>query len=62
MKKWQYYGGPADGGEIPPDMTRNDYILLETGNPNDNGVVYYYVCVPEEHIFEYAGEVEEDSE
>lgn len=58
--KWQYYGGPADGGEIPLFMTRQDYILLETGKSNNNGVVYYYVKVEEEHIFEYAGEVEEE--
>lgn len=60
MSKWQYYGGPADGGEIPTFMTRQDFILLESGTSNDNSVTYYYVKVESEHIFEYAGEVEEE--
>jgi hypothetical protein len=58
--KWQYYGGPADGGEIPAFLTRQDFILLEGSKSNNNGVVYYYVKVKEDRIFEYAGEVEEE--
>ena len=60
--KWQYYGGPADGGEIPPLLTRQDFILFEGSKSNNNGVVYQYVKVEEERIFEYAGEVEEENE
>lgn len=60
MSRWQYYGGPVDGAPIPTYLTRQDYILLETGKSNDNSVVYYYVKCEDHKWFEFAGEVEED--
>ncbi len=60
--KWRYYGGPADGAEVPMFLTRQDYILLESGKSNNSSVVYYYVKVDDQHLFEFAGEVEEEED
>lgn len=60
--KWQYFGGPADGADIPTFLTRQDYILLERAVDSYNSVVYYYVKCADHNWFEYAGEVEEENE
>jgi hypothetical protein len=57
---YTFYGGPIDGSEVPRNLTRQDYILIETGNDNDNVVTYYYVKCDQHPWFEYAGEVEEE--
>ena len=56
--KYYFYGGPADGSEVPKYLYKEDYVLL-TRQTNNNDVVYYYVKCEDHPWFEYSGEVEE---
>ena len=62
MASYQFYGGPADGSEVPRYLWKQDYVLL-TRKMDNIDVTYYYVKCEDHPWFEYAGEVEEnDSE
>lgn len=60
--KYEYYGGPMDGAEVPAYLTKQDYLLIEKGFENNNVVTYYYVKCEEHPQFEYCGEVEDEDE
>lgn len=59
-----FYGGPMDGAEVPKNMTRQDFLLIEKTDSNNNSVVYYYEKCEQHPYFEFAGEVvnEDDDE
>lgn len=60
--KYEYYGGPMDGAEVPEYLVKQDYLLIEKGFENHNIVTYYYVKCLEHPRFEYSGEVEDEDE
>lgn len=66
MVKFTFFGGPADGGEVPHYAQDMDYVLLTgsdlSGASNDNDVVYYYARDEENDWFIYEGEVEQKDE
>ena len=59
MVRYVFYGGPADGSEVPRYLWKQDFVLL-TRQTNDIDVTYYYVRCEDRPWFEYAGEVEEE--
>lgn len=65
-KKYRFYGGPADGGEVPHYAVDMDYVLLTsddiTGQKTGSTILYYYEKCDDHPWFEYAGEVEEQED
>ena len=60
--KYTYYGGPADGAEIPPFLAKQDYLIVDRPIANNKVVSYYYVKCDDHPRFEFAGEIEDDDE
>ena len=60
--KYEYYGGPMDGAEIPDYLVEQDYLLLDKVLGKHTVVTYYYVKCLEHPRFEYCGEVEDEDE
>lgn len=65
-KKYTFFGGPADGGQVPHYAVDMDYVLLTsedvTGQKSSNTILYYYEKCENHPRFEYAGEVEEQED
>lgn len=51
-----------DGAQVPYFMTRQDYLLIDKCDSNNNRVTYYYVKCEEHPYFEYTGEVEQEKD
>jgi hypothetical protein len=59
---YTYYGGPADGAEIPSFLAKQDYLIVERPVAKGKFVSYYYVKHDDLPWFEYCGEIEEEDE
>jgi hypothetical protein len=59
---YKYYGGPADGAEIPEFLAKQDYLIIERPIAKDKVVMYYYEKCDDHPWFEFRGEVEEEDE
>jgi hypothetical protein len=59
---YTYYGGPADGAEIPGFLTEQDYLIVERPIAKGKFVSYYYEKCDDHPWFEYCGEIEEEDE
>lgn len=54
MTPYTYFGGPMDGGILPPEAEDKDYVIIET-----EVQVYYYSRCDDHAQFEYVGEMED---
>jgi hypothetical protein len=59
---YTYYGGPADGAEIPEWLSSQDYLIVDRPIAKGKVVSYYYEKCDDHPWFEYCGEIEEEDE
>jgi hypothetical protein len=59
---YTYYGGPADGAEIPKFLAKQDYLIVDRPIAKGKVVSYYYEKCEDHPWFEYHGEIEEEDE